>query len=421
MPAIGSIQLDVPFYQAGLAGYSDAAMRLVARRHGCPYCVTEAMLDQFLIAGGKGLKAAELDAADHPIAGQLMGSHPRDIAAGAKVLLGLGYDVIDINLACPVKKIRKKCRGGHLLSAPDEAIAILDAVRQAVGDAAPCTVKLRRGSDDSPEAEANFFRIFEAVIELGYAGATVHGRTVQQKYLGPSRWSFLRNLTRRYGGAAGFSIFGSGDIFSARDIAAMLEQTGVAAVSVARGCIGNPWIFEQARAMLTDYVPEAPATSRERERAVSSDATDGGSADADEGRDNRPTDQDHSPQTRQPLPDSRGSLGQDRDGQTRQPLPDGRGSWRGVLDEAYLAAERGPTITQQRAVLLEHFELSAALHGEKKAGMMMRKFGIKFARHHPDAATVAKAFIAVKSLADWRAVLDAHYVAADASAMMVGA
>src|SRR5690606_37180837 len=134
------------------------------------------MLDQFLIQGGKGLAAAELTDEDHPIAGQLMGSHPAEIAQGAKILVQLGYDVIDVNLACPVKKIKKKARGGHLMQVPDEAAAILDAVKQAVGDDRPCTVKLRRGSDDSAEAAGNFYRIFEAAIDLGYAGAVVHGR-----------------------------------------------------------------------------------------------------------------------------------------------------------------------------------------------------------------------------------------------------
>ncbi|MFA9477812.1 tRNA dihydrouridine synthase [Phycisphaerales bacterium AB-hyl4] len=331
MPTIGNVQLDAPFFQAGLAGYSDAAMRLVARRHGCPYCVTEAMLDQFLIAGGKGLAAAQLNNADHPIAGQLMGSHPTEIAMGAKILVQLGYDVIDINLACPVKKIKKKARGGHLMQVPDEAIAILDAVRQAVGDDRPCTVKLRRGSDDSVEAERHFHRIFEAVIELGYAGAIVHGRTVEQKYLGPSRWAFLRDLVQRYkpeGGDAPLLIGGSGDIWSAADIFRMIDETGVDLVSVARGCIGNPWIFEQARALQR--------------------------GDAEGGR-------------------------------------------------------RSPTLAQQRGVLREHFELSLSLHGEKKAGMMMRKFGIKFSRHHPDGEAVRQAFITVKSLADWEAVLARHY------------
>jgi len=332
MLTIGRVTLDAPFFQAGLAGYSDQAMRLIARRHGCPYAVTEAMLDQFLIHGGKGLAAAELCEADHPIAGQLMGSHRADIAAGAKILVKLGYDVIDINLACPVKKIKKKSRGGHLLCVPEEAAAILDAVRQAVGDDRPCTVKLRRGSDDSPQALRNFHHIFQKVIELGYAGAVIHGRSVEQKYLGPSNWTFLRELTQQYAPRATrhapFFIGGSGDIWTAADIFNMIQYTHVQLVSVARGCIGNPWIFEQARALM-------------------------------------------------------------------------RG------DEE--AATRPPTIAQQRQVLIEHFQLAVAHHGERAAGMTMRKFGIRFCRHHPDAEAIRLRFIAVKNMRDWHAVLADYY------------
>ncbi len=328
MPKLGKLELDAPFYQAGLAGYSDTAMRLVARRHGCPYCVTEALLDHFLIQGGRGLKMAELHEDDHPIAGQLMGSHPQDIAQGAEVLLGMGYDVIDINLACPVKKIKKKSRGGHMMSVPDEAIAILDAVRQQVGDRTPCTVKLRRGSDDSPEALANFHKIFEAVIDLGYAGATVHGRSVAQKYIGPSNWDFLRDLTAHYGPVEGFTIGGSGDVWQAADIFRMIEYTNVDWVSVARGCIGNPWLFRQARAMMA--------------------------GDAEE-------------------------------------------------------AKRPPTIFEQRDVLLEHFELSVATHGEQLASKLMRKFGIRFSRHHPQGDEIKQAFIKVMGLPGWRAVLEKYY------------
>mgnify|MGYP002624483358 CR=1 FL=1 len=325
MMRIGNLTLDAPFFQAGLAGYSDAAMRLVARRHGAPYAVTEAMLDQFLIRGGKGLEAARLDDADHPIAGQLMGSHPDEIAQGADILVDLGYDVIDVNLACPVKKIRKKARGGHLMQAPEDATAILRAVREVVGDRRPCTVKLRRGTDDSPEAERDFHRIFEAVIDTGYAGATVHGRTVEQKYIGPSRWAFLRDLVGRYGATPGFTISGSGDIWEAADIFRMIDETGVTGVSVARGCIGNPWIFRQARAYMAG---------------------------------------DHD------------------------------------------AVTRPPTIAEQRQVLRDHFELSVGLHGEKKAGMMMRKFGIKFSRHHARGDEVKDACIKVKSMADWHGVAE---------------
>ena len=330
------IKIDAPFYQAGLAGYSDAAMRLVARRHGCPYCITEAMLDHFLIQGGKALEHARLRPGDHgpnaPLCGQLMGSHPADIAQGAKILVDLGYDVVDVNLACPVKKIKKKARGGHLLSAPDEAIAILEAVVDAVGEDVPLTVKLRRSYDDTPEMTENFQRILQAVIDLGYSGSTVHSRTVQQKYIGPGSWDELRQIVEHFGlqkpNDTDFTLGGSGDIWQAPDIFRMLEQTGVHWVSVARGCIGNPWFFQQARALM-----------------------------------------------------------------------------RGDTE----AARASPTIHQQRDVLFEHFTISAELHGENQAGRMMRKFGIKFSRHHPQGDEVKKQFISTKNLADWQAVLDQWY------------
>jgi tRNA-dihydrouridine synthase B len=131
---------DAPFYQAGLAGYSDGAMRLIARRHGCPFCVTEALLDRTLVNGGKGRRKEDPDLIasecgmgeltdnravgleDHPIAGQIMGSDPEEMADGARILAGMGYEVIDVNLACPVKKVKKRSRGGHFLAHPENAI-----------------------------------------------------------------------------------------------------------------------------------------------------------------------------------------------------------------------------------------------------------------------------------------------------------
>ncbi len=327
---LGTLVLDAPFFQAGLAGYSDAPMRLVARQHGAPYAVTEALLDQVLLRGGRGLAAAELDGDDHPIAGQLMGSHPDSIAAGARVLVALGYDVIDVNLACPVRKVRRLSRGGHLLAEPDAALAVLAAVREAVGDARPCTVKLRRGSDEGAQAERDFRRVLEGAIALGYTGAVVHGRTVAQKYAGRARWDVLARLVRDYAPRPDgpFVLGGSGDVWTAADAVRMLRETGVGLVSVARGAIGNPWIFEQARALLAG-------------------------------------------------------------------------------DAA--AAFRPPTVGQQRVALEEHARLAQRHLDEPQARAQLRKAGIKAAHHHPDAAEVARAFIAVRSLDDFHAVLSRHY------------
>src|SRR3954464_8967758 len=104
---IGRPPISQPFCQAGLAGYSDRAMRLVARRRGCPYAVTEALLDTIMLNGGLGLKKSiDIDDEDHPTAGQVMGSEPDEMAEAALILYRAGFDMIDLNFACPVKKIK---------------------------------------------------------------------------------------------------------------------------------------------------------------------------------------------------------------------------------------------------------------------------------------------------------------------------
>lgn len=362
---------DAPFFQAGLAGYSDSAMRIIARRHGCPICVTEALLDRTLLDGGKGFAKADLGEIhdnvpggdeDHPLIGQIMGSDPSEMAAAAIKMIEQGqrlsnkayrklaesdasqlhadedsitdsFAAIDVNLACPVKKISKKSRGGHWLREPAGAIEILRAVREAVPASIPVTVKMRRSYDDTPEMKRNFMYLFDAAYDLGCAWVVVHGRTVEQKYVGPSRWDPIKELVDRNPERI---VMGSGDVWDVNQIFRMIAYTGVSGVSVARGCIGNPWIFRQARDLLEGREP------------------------------------------------------------------------------------REPTIGEQRAVLEQHFELALAVNKsfrdpELHTAKNMRKFGIKFAAHHPQSTEVKKSFIYVKSLDDWRAALDQWYQVQDMS------
>ena len=249
--------------QAGLAGYSDMAMRVVARRRGCPYAVTEALLDQVLARGGRGReKGAILCEADHPVAGQLMGSEPVELAAAAKILLEAGFDVIDLNFACPVRKVMGRCRGGYLLSDPEQAMAIMRQVRAVVPG--PLTVKLRRAMDDTAQAADHFDAVFNEAIQLGFAAIAVHGRTVAQKYTGTADWEFLRQLKART--PEGVTLWGSGDVFTAEDALRMYESTGVDGVWIARGAIGNPWIFSEFAALLRgEPLPDPPTIHAQRE------------------------------------------------------------------------------------------------------------------------------------------------------------
>ena len=175
-----------------------------------------------------------------------MGSEPEQFAAGAVKLVEAGFDVIDINFGCPVKKVLGRCRGGFHLSQPDVALDIIQRTRKVVPPSIPVTVKMRRGIDDTDESRDNFFTIIDGAFDIGVAAVTVHGRTVKQRYNGPSRWEFLSEVKQRFPDRV---ILGSGDLFAADDCLDMIAQTGVDGVTVARGSIGNPWIFQQTKAL----------------------------------------------------------------------------------------------------------------------------------------------------------------------------
>ncbi len=258
MLRIGDLEFEFPVIQAALSGYSDGPMRAIARRFGAPYTLHEVVLDRLVVEPGR-LRRRILRVApeDHPIGGQLMGADPEQLAEAAAEMAAAGFDVVDINFGCPVRKVLGRCRGGYLLSQPETAIEILRRVRDAVPSRVPVTLKMRRGTDASPQSRHNFFRILDAAFDTGLAAVTVHGRTVQQRYVGPADWSFLREVRAHVGDRV---LLGSGDLFTAHDIVRMLRETGVDGVTVARGCIGNPWIFREARALLSGRpLPEPPS------------------------------------------------------------------------------------------------------------------------------------------------------------------
>lgn len=263
---IGTIQLNTPFCQAGLAGYSDRAMRVVARRRGCPYAVTEALLDVILLSGGQGLKKSiDINDEDHPVAGQIIGSEPQTMSRAAQILEQHGYDVIDLNFACPVKKIKNKARGGHMLRDVERGIAIMRAVRLVLKPQTPITLSLRRSFDNSSESRDLFYRILDEAWRLGFSAARVHGRTVEQKYAGQADWSSLIELKNQYPDRV---ILGSGDVFNAEDAVRMKRETGVDLVWIARGAIGNPWIFRDASRLMNGQPIQPPTVHEQRDALV---------------------------------------------------------------------------------------------------------------------------------------------------------
>lgn len=263
--AIGDLHIGFPVVQAALSGYSDGPMRIIARRLGASYTVAEVLVERFVLDLKDRSKTRHVLCVtdeEHPVGGQLMGSDPAHFVPAAQKLVAAGFDVIDVNFGCPVKTATRGCRGGYHLGHPEVALEIVDRVRESVPPHIPVTLKMRRGIDDSSASRDRFFQILDGAFARGVAAITVHGRTVEQKYVGPSNWDFLRDVKRHAGVN---TILGSGDLFTAEDCLDMLRYTGVDGVSVARGAIGNPWIFQQAEALAEGLpVPEPDLAEQRR-------------------------------------------------------------------------------------------------------------------------------------------------------------
>jgi nifR3 family TIM-barrel protein len=266
---LGTIEIHTPVIQAALSGYSDAPMRMMARKFGCEFSLCEVMLDQFVIAVSKRksrLYFAESD--EHPIGAQIMGSEPTQFVRAAQRLVDEGFDLIDLNFACPVKKVLGRHRGGYLMSDPKSALDIVAAVRRNIPDAIPLTLKLRKGFDDSPESRKRFFEILDGAADRGICGVTVHGRTVRQRYEGTSDWKFLREVKQHLlaNNRPDIAVIGSGDLFTAEICVQRLRESGINGLALARGVIGNPWLFREVSVLLHGkQKPEPPNFSEQRE------------------------------------------------------------------------------------------------------------------------------------------------------------
>jgi len=243
---IGNIKLNTPVMQASLSGYSDRAMRTLARRFGCELTFSGVMLDTS--ACYKPLLAKDfhkLRKEEHPIGGQLLGTQPKTMAQAAQNLLAAGYDIIDLNFACPAPKVLRRGRGGTMLGNPRQILEIFRAVRDAVN--CPLMMKLRIGIDDSAGAREDFLRICADAAAGGIDGLIVHGRTTSQYFRGSADWGIIAELKKQYPNTV---ILGSGDLFEAHDIVNKFKTSGADGVAIARGAIGKPWIFRQIKELL---------------------------------------------------------------------------------------------------------------------------------------------------------------------------
>ena len=176
---------------------------------------------------------------------------------------GLGRRRRQFGCACdPVRRLFINIIIGEIASV---ALEIVRRTRDAVPAHIPVTVKMRRGIDDSEESREKFFQILDGAFQAGVAAVTVHGRTVEQRYIGRSQWQFLQEVKTHVGQR---TVLGSGDLFTATDCLEMIQRTGVDGVTVARGAIGNPWIFSQAKALAAGQELPNPPSIREQAEVI---------------------------------------------------------------------------------------------------------------------------------------------------------
>ena len=254
MMKIGTLELNMPFIQAALAGYTDYPMRHLARRFGCPLTFTGVMLDRIALHPKVLRQQKFLPGPDeHPVAAQILGDDPETIAQAAAAFERVGYDMVDLNFACPVPKVLRRLRGGYLMQKPD---VIRQAVRRT-RDSVKCPVlmKIRIGFDHGEASKEDFRRICEIAATEGIDMLAIHGRTVNQKYRGKADWSRITEVKRHF---PQLTVFGSGDIFSPDGAFDRLTQSGIDGVIVARGAVGNPWIFAELLARWQGRPPPAP-------------------------------------------------------------------------------------------------------------------------------------------------------------------